>query len=63
MVTEHPNVTPFGHYTKQQAADALGVNRRTIYRWCRAGLLHLRYNKVLHTNYILGSDILKLWEG
>jgi len=63
MTTECPLVNPFGHYSKTQTATILSVDRKTIYRYCRDGKLYLHYNKITSKNYILGKDILKLWEG
>jgi len=63
MVTQPPEVSPFGHYSKTQAARILEVDRKTIYRWCRDGKLKTCWNKVLNTSYIPGSSILRLCDG
>ena len=62
-MTARPHVSLDGHYSFAEAAELLGVDPRTIYRWRKLGYLpetrSRRFNK---RSYILGKHILRAFE-
>ena len=43
MNIEKPQISPTGKYSTAQAAQILGVDRRTILRWHKSGMLRGTY--------------------
>jgi len=63
MTNTRPRVVSDGHYSFQEAADLLGIDRRTIYRWRKMG--YIPVTKPRRTNgrsYILGKYILRAFD-
>lgn len=59
MTNTRPNVAKEGRYSFAEAADLLGVDRRTIYRWRKLGYLpETKPRKVNRRSTILGKHIL-----
>lgn len=61
MKGDRPCVQAGGRYATKQAAEALGVSRRTIQRWTANGLLRRR-TTVEGAGVYTGSDIIDFWE-
>ena len=61
MIAEPPQVDAKGLYTAAQAAQALGVSKRTVYRWESEGRLRLYVRKGTGRRVYKGSDLLRLW--
>lgn len=62
-MTAKPHVVLEGHYSFVEAAELLGKDRRTIYRWRRMGYLpETKPRKANRKGYILGRHILKAYE-
>ena len=45
-----------------EAATLLGVDRKTIYRWRKCGYLKTKIHRFNRRPFILGREILKLYE-
>ena len=62
-MTTKPKVVLDGHYSFVEAADLLGKDRRTIYRWRRMGYLpETKSRRHNGRGYILGRHILRAYE-
>ena len=57
-----PHVALDGHYSFCEAADILGKDRRTIYRWRKLGYLPETKSRFNRKGYILGKHILRAFE-
>ena len=54
------DIRPAGRYTVTQAADALGVNRKTVTRWRESG--ELRGEVGRNGRYVFkGSNLMRLY--
>jgi len=63
MTNTRPRVAPEGRYLFSEAADLLGVDRRTIYRWRKMGYLPVTEpRRVNRRPYILGKHILRVFD-
>ena len=63
MTPTRPRVSPEGRYLFTEAAELLGVDRRTIYRWRKLGYLPVtRPRMVNHRSYVLGKHILRVFD-
>lgn len=63
MTHIRPRVSPEGRYSFEEAADLLGVNRCTIYRWRKLGYLpETRPRRVNRRACILGKHILRVFD-
>ena len=62
MTTNRPRVSLDGHYCMTEAAALLGVDRKTIYRWRKIGYLKTKKHRFNNRPFILGRDILKLYD-
>ena len=59
-MSTRPHVVLDGHYTFCEAAELLGRDRRTIYRWRKMGYLpETRPRKGSRKAYVLGRYILR----
>ena len=62
-MTTRPHVVLDGHYTFCEAAELLGRDRRTIYRWRKMGYLpETKSRRFNRKGYILGKHILRAFE-
>lgn len=62
-MTPKPKVVLDGHYNFNEAAELLGKDRRTIYRWRRMGYLpETKSRRRNGRGYILGRHILRAYE-
>lgn len=61
MITEKPDVKPDGLYTQKQAADALQINRHTIYRYEHRCCIKFRVRKSDNRKVCTGAEIIKCW--
>jgi len=62
-MTARPHVSLDGHYSFVEAADLLGVDRRTIYRWRKLGYLpETKSRRFNRKSYILGKHIIRAFE-
>ncbi len=59
MRAELPQIRPAGRYTTAQAAEILGVDRRTILRWHKAGKLRGIYNG--NRKYYKGEALIRAY--
>ncbi len=63
MTNTRPKVALDGRYSFQEAADILGIDRRTIYRWRKQGYLpETAPRRVNRRSYILGKHILRVYD-
>lgn len=63
MTHTRPRVAQDGRYSFTEAADLLGVDRRTIYRWRKLGYLpETAPRKVNRRSYVLGKYILRAYD-
>lgn len=63
MTPTRPDVKRTGRYTVSEAARLLEVSRTTIYRWIEDEELKVRVQRKTLRKYIMGAEILRLWEG
>lgn len=62
-MTNKPHVALDGHYSFAEAAELLGKDPRTIYRWRKMGYLpDTKPRKANRRGYILGKHILRAFE-
>ncbi len=61
MTPNKPTIDLNGRYTVVQAAEILGVNRTTIWRWVKMGKLHPYVSKTNSRVRFKGQDIMHLW--
>jgi predicted site-specific integrase-resolvase len=61
MTSEKPRVTPDGRYSQTEAARALGVDRHTVARYEKQGLLRFRVRKAGRCKVTTGQEIMKCW--
>ncbi len=62
-MTNRPNVALDGHYSFAEAAEILGKDPRTIYRWRKMGYLpETKSRRLNRRSYILGRHILRAFE-
>lgn len=62
MIGERPPIDPRGRYSAAQAGELLRVDKATVNRWARKGLLPRRVSKINGRIRYIGADLLKLWE-
>ena len=63
MTHTRPRVAAEGQYSFAEAADLLGVDPRTIYRWRKMGYLpETKPRRVNRRSYILGKYILRAFD-
>lgn len=62
MIISKPIVIEDGYYSQRQAADALHVDRHTIARYAKAGLIRFRVRKAGNSKVTKGSEIIKCWQ-
>lgn len=58
-ITQLPENDPSEVWGATQLADLIGVNRRTVQRWCKSG--DLRSTKVGKTYVFTWGDFLDYW--
>lgn len=62
-MTTRPKVVLDGHYSFADAAELLGKDPKTIYRWRKLGYLpETKSRKFNRKSYILGKHILRAFE-
>lgn len=61
MTQVKPNVNPTHRYSIKETAELLGVNRHTILRWMRRGLMRFGIRKVNMRKYVTGLEIMRCW--
>lgn len=62
MTDVRPKVEPDGRYTVTDARKALGISHRAMYDWINKGWIKCEYRKVACRRFILGSEILRVWD-
>lgn len=62
MIISKPNVDPDGLYNQKQTAEALHLNRHTIARYHRDGLIKFRVRRCGKELVTTGSEIIKCWK-
>ena len=60
MNPELPTINPAGRYTVTEAAAILGVNRKTIARWCKAGEIRAGATNAKR-RYFKGIDLMRAY--
>ncbi len=61
MITTKPEVDPDGLYIVKDAAAALQINRCTLDRYIRDGLVKCKIRKIGNRKVITGAEIIKCW--
>lgn len=61
MTTLPPAINERGQYPVSEAARLLGVDRTTINRWCKAGILSYRLQRGTMRKIIAGKQLLLMW--
>lgn len=62
MVNTRPSVRLTDQFSMVETANVLGVDRKTIYRWRKCGYLKTKHCRHGNREYILGSEILKIYD-
>ena len=63
MINTRPRISLTDTFNFQEAADLLGVSRRTIYRWRQMGYIKVtKPRRVNRREYILGKELLKVYD-
>ena len=62
MTNIRPRVALEGHYSMAEVVSLLGVNRCTVFRWRQSGYLKTHSYRHSKMPYILGRDILKIFD-
>ena len=60
MTTTEPKVALNGKYNQTQTAVLLEVDRKTIYRYIKGGLLKAHQGRTGRL-FVTGRDIIRLW--
>ena len=61
MTTTEPNVSPSGRYELKEAAAALGVDRSTLLRYSRTGLIRFTIKRSNKRKCWSGADLISFW--
>lgn len=61
MVNNSPDVTDTGHYNVTQAAKALGIDRKTLYKHTRMNHIKCHRHRYTHRPFYIGIDIKRFW--
>jgi len=61
MVSVPPAVHPKGKYGTNETCALLGINRTTLWRYTKRGLICCKISGVSGRLYYLGSDIMRFW--
>lgn len=62
MINSRPNVDKDGLYNQKAVAVALDVDRHTVRRYEKLGLLKFRVRKAGRGKVVTGAQIIKCWE-
>lgn len=62
MTTTKPICEPTGRYSQTEAAALLGVERHTVRRWERQGLISFGVRMVGGRKFTTGKQIVWCWE-
>lgn len=62
MTNKRPRIPLDGHYSCSEAAQLLGVDRRTIYRWRELGYIRTKEHLYTSLPFIEGREILKVYD-
>lgn len=62
MITRKPEVDPEGLYNVGQTAKALGIDRHTLARYARQGLIRMWRRKAGGLRVTTGREIIKCWK-
>lgn len=61
MTSEQPRVVKTGRYSLKEAAAALAVSTRTLYRHTLAGMINCERRKCNGRPVYTGNEILRYW--
>ena len=61
MVSEIPKVNKQGHYSAKETAEALGIDRKTLWRHTVLEHIHCERRKCNGRPVYLGSEIIRYW--
>ena len=61
MTITKPEVNPDGLYSVKDAAAALQINRSTLDKYIRDGLVKCKIRKIGNRKVISGAEIVKCW--
>jgi len=62
MIATPPEVEPVSRYSIADTAIKLGVSKRTIERYIKAGTLKAQYRKANKKPFVTGLEIVKAWQ-
>ena len=62
MIQELPNINPTARLSISAGARALGINRKTLNVYADKGKIQKFYRRLNNMPYVLGKDLLKLWQ-
>lgn len=62
MTCTEPDVVLSGRYNQAQAARALGVDRHTVRKYEKLGLISFRMKSTVSRKVTTGADIVRLWK-
>lgn len=62
MICTEPDVVLSGRYNQAQAAKVLGVDRHTVRRYEKLGLISFRMKSAVGRKVTTGADIVRLWK-
>lgn len=61
MTTIEPKISPLARLELREAAEALGVNKSTILRWTRKGILRAGVKRSNCRKFWTGAELIRLW--
>jgi predicted site-specific integrase-resolvase len=61
MISSKPQIELRGRYSITEAARALMVDRKTLYRYRDNGDITVNYRKINSRPFIYGSELIKVW--
>ncbi len=61
MVSEIPNVKKQGRYNAKQTAEALGIDRKTLWRHTQLQYIKCQRRKCNGRPVYLGEEIIRYW--
>ena len=62
MVNTTPNVNPDGRYELKAASEALGIDRTTLCRYRRDGLIKATVRRSNKRAIYSGAEIIRFWK-
>ena len=62
MVSLEPTVSMSGRYSINETVAALGISKRTLYRYFEDGTIKYGIRRANGRRFCLGSEIIRFWK-